>query len=69
MERLAKGLSDISSDSNPTEIRQFYDKIESHVRCLDKLNVKSESYSTLFVPMVMGKLPPQLKLVVSLVVT
>ena len=64
IERLAN-LPNISSDSNLTEIRKFYDEIESHVRCLDSLNVKSDSYSALLVPMIMGKLPSQLKLVVS----
>ena len=64
MERL-ENLPNISSDSNLTEIRKFYDEIESHVRCLDSFNVKSNSYSALLVPMIMGKLPPQLKLVVS----
>ena len=64
MERLAN-LPNISSNSNLTEIRQFYDEIESHVRCLDSLNVKSDCYSALLVPMIMGKLSPQLKLVVS----
>ena len=63
MERHAN-LPNISSDSNLTEIRKFYDEIESHFRCLDSLNVKSDSCSVLLVPMIMGKLPPQLKLVV-----
>ena len=44
MERL-ENLPNFSSDSNLTEIRKFYDEIESHVRCLDSLNVKSNSYS------------------------
>ena len=33
-------------------------------RCLDSLNVNSDSYNALLVPMIMGKLPPQSKLVV-----
>ena len=60
MERLVN-LSHISFDLNLTEIRNFYDETESHVRCLDSLNVKSDSYSALLVPMIIGKLPPQLK--------
>ena len=55
IERLAN-LFNISSDSNLTEIRKFYDEIESHVRCLDSLNVKLDSYSALPVPVIMGKL-------------
>ena len=58
MERHAN-LPNISSDSNLTEIRKFYDEIELHFRCLDSLSVKSDSYSVLLVPMIMGKLPPQ----------
>ena len=64
MERFAK-LPNISSDSYLTEIRKFYDEIQSHVRCLDSLNVKSDSYSALLVPVIMGKLPSQIKLAVS----
>ena len=64
VERLAN-LPNILSDSNLTEIRKCYVEIESHVGCLDSLNVKSDSYSALLVPMIMGKLPPQLKLAVS----
>ena len=64
MEKLAN-VPIISSDSNLTEIRKFYDEIESHVRCLDNLNAKSDSYSALLVPMIMEKLPTQLKLAVS----
>ena len=58
MERLAN-LPNISSDSNLTEIRKFYDEIELDVRCFDSLNVKLDSYSALFLPIIMGKLPPQ----------
>ena len=64
MKRLAN-LPNISSDSNLTEIRKFYDEIESHVRCLDSLNAQSDSYRALLVPMIVQKLPPHLKLVVS----
>ena len=64
MERLAN-LHNISSDPNLTKIRKLYNEIDSHVTCLDSLNVKSDSYSALLVPMIMGKLPPQLKLFVS----
>ena len=54
MEKLAK-LTNISSDSNLTKIRKFYNEIE----------LQSNHYSTLLVPMIMGAVPPQLKLVVS----
>ena len=61
MERLVN-LHNISSDPSLTKIRKLYNEIDSHVRCLDSLNVKSDSYSAL---LAMGKLPPQLKLFVS----
>ena len=66
--RIWKGLQIyiiFSSGSNLTEIRKFNDEIESHVRYLDSLNVKSDSYSALLVLMIMGKLRPQLKLTLS----
>ena len=64
IEKLAN-LSNISSDSSLTKNRKFYDQIVSHVRCLDSLNIKSDSYSALLVPIIMGKLPPRLKPAVS----
>ena len=45
--------------------KNFYDQTESHVRCLDSSNVKSDCYSAPLVSMIMGKLPLQIKLVVS----
>ena len=66
--RIWKGLQIyiiFSSGSNLTEIRKFNDEIESHVRYLDSLNVKSDRYSALLVLMIMGKLRPQLKLTLS----
>ena len=62
-EKLAN-LPNISSDLKSTEMRKFDDEIKSHVRCSDSLNVRSDSYSSLLVPMIMRKLPPQQKLVV-----
>ena len=64
MEKLAN-LPNISPDSNLTEIRKFCDETEPCVRCLDSLNVKSDSYSTMLVPVIMGKLLPQIMLAVS----
>ena len=46
------------------QILKYYDKIKSHVRCLDSLNINSVSYSALLLQIIMGKLPPQ-KLVVK----
>ena len=64
MERLAN-LPNTSSDSNLAGLTKFYDEIQSHARYLDSLDAKSYSHSKLLVPMVMGKLLIQLKLVVS----
>ena len=61
MERLVN-LHNISCDPNLTKIRKLYNEIDSRVRCLDSLNVKSDSYSAL---LAMGKLPPHLKFFVS----
>ncbi len=42
-------------------LRQFYDSMESHVRGLESLGKFQESYGDLLIPIILGKLPSDMK--------
>ena len=46
-------------------IRQLYDEMEIHIRSLQSLGVSSESYGTLLVPVILNKIPEELRLLIS----
>ena len=46
-------------------LRQLYDKVESHVRCLKSLDITSASYGSLLSSILMKKIPQDLCLIVS----
>ena len=48
-----------------TGLRHLYDEVESHVRSLRSLGVTPDSYGALPSPVVLSKLPPELRLIVS----
>ena len=54
-----------SSSGDIRSIRRLYDTIESHIRGLKTLGVKSESYGCLLVPVIMNKIPEEMRLIVS----
>ena len=64
MENLAN-LRVVSSDANVTGLRKLFDERESSVRSLESLGVEANSYGSLLVPIIMNRLPHQLKLVTS----
>ena len=47
------------------DLRRLYDSTESHVRSLKSLGIKAASYGALLSPVLLAKLPPDLKLIVS----
>lgn len=47
--------------ANLTSLRQFYDTIEIHVRGLAALGKSEESFGSLLVPIILGKLPTELQ--------
>lgn len=55
----------ISSDRNLKELRRLYDHTESHVRSLKSLGIEAASYGALLSPVLLAKLPPDLRLIVS----
>jgi hypothetical protein len=47
------------------DLRSVYDKMNINVRGLEALGVKSEQYGSLFIPVIMSKLPPELQIHVA----
>ena len=64
MESLVK-IAAVTSDSNLKCLRELYDQVEAHVRALQALGVESGSYGKLLVPLLMEKLPTNLRLIIS----
>ena len=50
------------SEDNISRLKFFRDLNETHFHGLEALNVNKESYSTFFVPILMEKLPKELRI-------
>ena len=59
----------VASSQNLKGLRHLYDTVESHIRSLKTLGVTSESYGSLLAPVLMKKLPQELRLIISRKVT
>ena len=55
----------VNSSRNCKELRSLYDQIESHVHSLHSVGVKSEHYGTLLIPIILEKVPDEIKLEIS----
>ena len=64
MDSLLK-LPSVNSVEQPSRLRELYDKIEVNVRSLDSLGIKSETYGNLLSPIIMSKIPSELRLIIS----
>ncbi|XP_028406778.1 uncharacterized protein LOC114529221 [Dendronephthya gigantea] len=64
MDKLLK-LPSVSSLRDIKSLRSVYDSIESNVRSLKSLGVNSEMYGSLLAPIMMSKLPNELRLIIS----
>ena len=58
-------IKKIEKDRDFVELRKMYDGIESHVRSLRSLGVDDNNYGSLLTPIIMERLPHQMKLIVS----
>ena len=58
-------MDPIPSDRHLRDLRRLYDHTESHVRSLKSLGIESASYGALLSPVLLTKLPPDLRLIVS----
>ncbi|CAB3979174.1 PREDICTED: uncharacterized protein LOC107346460, partial [Paramuricea clavata] len=64
MDALLK-LEGTTCNTDVNKIRRVYDSIEVHVRGLKTLGVESEQYGTLLVPIILSKVPEDLRLILS----
>ena len=64
VEQLLK-LPNVVSSGDTRKVRKLYDTIETHTRGLQRLGVNAESYPSFLVPILLSKLPEDIKLVVS----
>ena len=48
-----------------SKMRNLFDSIETHIRSLANLEVSSESYGTILIPMILAKLPQEMQLLIS----
>ena len=57
-----QALIDLPSPSNSLpSLREFYDSTEGHIRSLSSLGKSEDSYGSLLVPIILGKLPAKVK--------
>ena len=64
MEALLK-LNSVSAMADIKKIRQIHDQVEIHVRGLQAQGVDSVQYGTLLIPIMMAKIPEDLRLILS----
>ena len=64
MDALMK-TSSIKSIQDTRGLRNLYDRVESHIRALNVMGVGSKSYGCLLVPVIMSRLPEELKLILT----
>ena len=55
----------VSSNDDLRGIRILYDKLETTTRSLKSIRIKSDSYSAVISPVIMSKLPSELRLLIS----
>ena len=58
-------IESVSSSHNVTALRRLFDKVESNIRGLKALGVTPETYGTQLSPVLVKKLPHELRLLIS----
>ena len=58
-------VSAVSAYNHLRRLRLLYDRVEAHVRALQVLGINSESYGKLLIPLLMEKVPPNMRLRIS----
>ena len=59
------GIAAVTSDKNLRGLRHLHDEVQSHVRSFEALGTNPESYGAMFAPVLLSKLPPDVRLVIS----
>ena len=55
----------VCSSEKRAQLRYLYDKISVNVRDLEALGIKSQQYGSLLIPIIMAKLPPEIRIHVA----
>ena len=55
----------VTVDNDLKRLRLLYDRVEAHVRALQALRIHCESYGKFLVPLLMEKLPSNMRLIIS----
>lgn len=58
-------LESVTNIHNLKRLRKLYDSVETEIRNLESLNLKHAEYGPLLIPILMNKLPNELKLILS----
>ena len=58
-------LKPIKHDQDASGLRNLYDQIDSNCHSLNSLGRDSEGYGALLAPVIMEKLPPNVRLLIS----
>ena len=64
MEKLCN-LEKVSSSSNTKDLRILYDRVEANMRSLQSLGINARNYGSLLVPILLARLPEDIRLIVS----
>ncbi|XP_011410528.1 PREDICTED: uncharacterized protein LOC100633078 [Amphimedon queenslandica] len=59
------GLEAVTDNQNLSALRRLYDKVEIHVRGLRSLGIAHSAYGALLTPLLMRKLPQELRVLIS----
>ena len=59
------GIAAVTADHHLRDLQRLYDQSESNIRSLKALGVELESYGAMLSSMLLSKLPPDLRLIVS----
>ena len=55
----------ICSDDKASSMRLVYDRINTNIRGLESLGIKSDQYGSLLIPIIMSKLPSETRLIIA----
>ena len=58
-------IEKVNSGRNGKELRSLYDQVESHIRALHTSGVNPEHYGALLIPIILERLPDDIKLQLS----
>ena len=58
-------IAPLHSSRDVKELRSLYDKVEVHVRGLQSLNVPTSAYGSLLIPVLLGKIPEDVRLLIG----